>query len=129
MVALQVDQVLVRGLANRYGRADREIRKLIEAIGEVRASAGRKTLFGGDREAVAVKSFLDQLFRTCAALVETRVMNEAATKLQCLSALNSVLGSYRLAYAGEADAFRAWDDFFRYQVTVEPDRPWLKDTV
>jgi len=128
MATGQGDPMLMRGLASRYGKADREIRKLIEAIGEVRASTGKKTLFGGDREAAAVKVFLDQLYRTSELLVEAGQMNGAGTKRQCLSALNTVLGSYRLAYAQEAEAFRAWDDFFRYQVTVEPDRAWLKDT-
>ncbi|MBL8382536.1 MAG: hypothetical protein JNM90_05645 [Burkholderiales bacterium] len=125
---MQPDPVLARGLASRYGKADREIRKLIRSMAEVRAAAGKKTLFGGSREEAAVKAFLEQLFETCGALVDTRVLNEASTKAQSLSALNSVLGSYRLAYPGETEAFRAWDDFFRYQVTVEPHKPWLKST-
>lgn len=126
---MQADPVLARGLASRYGRADREIRKLIAVMGEVRSSAGKKTLFGGDKQQAAVKDFLEQLFETCAALVEGKALNPASSKLQSLSALNSVLGSYRLAYAGEVEAFKAWDDFFKYQVTVEPDKPWLKAVV
>lgn len=125
---MQPDPILARGLATRYGKADREIRKLIKALAEVRASAGKKTLFGGDREEAAIKAYLEQLFETCTALVETRVLNEASSKAQSLSAINSVLGSYRLAYPAETEAFRAWDDFFRYQVTVEPHKPWLKST-
>ena len=126
---IKADSVLARGLANRYGRADREICKLLKALAEVRSSAGKKTLFGGDKEAAAVKAFLEQLFMTCTALVEAKFLNEASSKAQSLSAINSVLGSYRLAYANEVDAFKAWDDFFRYQVTIEPDKPWLKASV
>lgn len=123
------DSVLARGLANRYGRADREICKLLNALAEVRTSAGKKTLFGGDKEAAAVKAFLEQLFRTCTALVEANVLNSASSKAQSLSAINSVLGSYRLAYASEVEAFKAWDDFFRHQVTIDPGKPWLKSEV
>ena len=57
------------------------------------------------------------------------MLNAASTKAQGLSALNSVLASYRLAYAQDAEAFKVWDDFFRYQVTVEPDKPWLKAVI
>jgi len=126
---MQSDSVLARGLANRYGRADREICKLIRSLANIRASAGKKTLFGGDKEATAIKEFLEQLFKTCTALVEAKVLNSASSKAQSLSAINSVLGSYRLAYATEVEAFKAWDDFFRYQVTIEPDKPWLKAAV
>jgi hypothetical protein len=126
---MQSDSVLARGLANRYGRADREICKLIRSLANIRASAGKKTLFGGDKEAAAIKEFLEQLFKTCTALVEAKVLNSASSKAQSLSAINSVLGSYRLAYATELEAFKAWDDFFRYQVTIEPDKPWLKAAV
>lgn len=126
---MQTDSVLARGLSKRYGRADREIRKLIRSLAEVRASAGKKTLFGGDKEAAAVKAFLEQLFETCTALVEVKALNVASSKAQSLSAINSVLGSYRLVYPDEIEAFKAWDDFFRYQVTVQPDKPWLKTAV
>lgn len=126
---MQSDSVLARGLANRYGRADREICKLIRSLANIRASAGKKTLFGGDKEAAAIKEFLEQLFKTCTALVEAKVLNSASSKAQSLSAINSVLGSYRLAYATEVEALKAWDDFFRYQVTIEPDKPWLKAAV
>lgn len=126
---MQSDPLLARGLAGRYGRADREIRKLLAAMSNVRASVGKKTLFGGDKHEAAIKDFLQQLFTTCAALVETRVLNAASTKAQGLSALNSVLASYRLAYAQDAEAFKVWDDFFKHQLTVEPDKPWLKAVI
>jgi hypothetical protein len=126
---MNADPVLARGLASRYGRADREIRKLIDVMGEVRSSAGKKTLFGGDKQEAAVKAFLEQLFQTCTVLVDGGFLNIASSKAQSLSALNSVLGSYRLAYASEVEAFKAWDDFFKYQITIEPDKPWLKSEV
>jgi hypothetical protein len=62
-------------------------------------------------------------------LVDGSFLNVASSKAQSLSALNSVLGSYRLAYASEVEAFKAWDDFFNYQITIEPDKPWLKSEV
>ena len=126
---MQTAPLLARGLAGRYGRADREIRKLLAAMSNVRASVGTKTMFGGDKHEAAIKAFVEQLFTTCAALVETRVLNAASTKAQGLSALNSVLASYRLAYDQDAEAFKVWDDFFRYQVTVDPEKPWLKAVV
>ena len=126
---MKTDALLARGLAGRYGRADRDIRKLIAAMTEVRTSVGKKTLFGGDRHEAAVKDFLKQLFEACTALVETKVLNGASTKAQGLSALNSVLASYRLAYAEQAEAFAVWDDFFKYQITVDPQKPWLKSVV
>lgn len=126
---MQTDPLLARGLAGRYGRADREIRKLLAAMSNVRASVGKKTMFGSDKHEAAIKTFVEQLFTTCAALVETRVLNAASTKAQGLSALNSVLASYRLAYAQDAEAFKVWDEFFRYQVTVDPEKPWLKAVI
>lgn len=117
---------MTRGLAHRYGKADREICRLIEAMAEVRASVGKKTVFGADRHEAAVKAFVKQLSRSCAALVETRQLNSETKKATSLSALNSIIGSYRLAYSGSADAFTVWDDFFKYQLTVEPDKPWLQ---
>jgi hypothetical protein len=126
---MQADPLMIRGLANRYGKADREICRLIEAMTEVRTSPGKKTVFGADRHDVAVKAFVKQLFRCCTALIDTRQLNPAAKKAASLSALNSIIGSYRLAYSASADAFTVWDDFFKHQLTVEPDKPWLQSLV
>ena len=124
-MTMQVDPLLARGLAARYGRADREICQLLKLMAEVPEAAGKKTLFGADKHEVAIKAFIKQLFKTCAALVEMKQLNAASTKAQSLSALNSILASYRLAYAGNDAAFGVWDKFFAYQITVEPDKPWL----
>ena len=123
---MQADPLLGRGLATRYGRADREISKLIGAMAEVRASVGKKTMFGGDRHAAAVRNFIEQLFKACATLIETRALSPGRTKTQDLSALNSILANYRLVYAKETAAFQTWDDFFKHQLTFDADKPWLK---
>lgn len=122
---MQTDPLLARGLASRYGKADREICKLLDAMAEVRASVGKKTVFGADKHEAAIKTFIQQLFKTCAALVDAKQLDPTSKKAASLSAINSILGSYRLAYAAQSAAFAVWDDFFKYQVTVEPDKPWL----
>ena len=123
---MQADPLLGRGLASRYGKADREISKLISAMAEVRSAVGKKTLFGGDRHEAAVRNFTQQLFNACAALIETRALTPGRSKAQDLSALNSILANYRLAYAKETAAFQTWDDFFKHQLTFDADKPWLK---
>ena len=126
---MQPDPLMVRGLAGRYGSADKEIRKLLEAMTAVRSSSGKKTMFGGDRYEAAVKAFLRQLHKTCAVLVEMKLLDPTGKKSSSLSALNSILASYRLVYLQNPEAFAVWDDFFRYQVTVEPDSTWLRQVL
>lgn len=126
---MQVDPLLGRGLATRYGKADRQIGKLIGAMAAVRTSVGKKTILGGDMQEAAVRDFIEQLFKVCSALIETRALTPGRTKTQDLSALNSILANYRLAYAKEADAFQAWDDFFKHQLTFDADKPWLKEVL
>ena len=43
---MQADPLLARGLASRYGKADREICKLLEAMAEVRGSVGKTVRLG-----------------------------------------------------------------------------------
>jgi hypothetical protein len=121
------DPVLTRGLAARYGKADREISRLIDCMLEVPESAGKKTVFGADRQEAAIKVFIKQLYKTCAVLIALGQLKPSSTKAASLSALNSILASYRIANPHRAAAFRVWDDFFRHQVTVEPHKPWLMD--
>lgn len=122
---MQSNPLLSRGLASRYGRADREVCRLIDAMDEVRNSVGKKTMFGADRHAVASKAFVQQLLTTCSALVLVKELDPASPKARSLSVLNSIMGSYRLAYPDRNDAFLVWEEFFNHQRTLEPTKPWL----